>query len=190
MADQSVDASRGNIAPSAPPTVSQPSDYIPAVGDVVEFEYKRRNLKGLVGYCRDGGLVVWARHDPKWSSPTHNSLREYPIKKMLYSVGGSLDYESSKEKAMELFFSAPTFTGSYAERQKQWIEHHGLKVGDKVRVVRKFKYCEDGFDGTKWDLPDSKAVMQGRAYLIERVSSGHIILNGNYFPYFALEPVK
>jgi len=22
----------------------------------------------------------------------------------------------------------PTFTGSYAERQQQWIEHHGLKV--------------------------------------------------------------
>jgi hypothetical protein len=161
---------------------------------VVEFDRHGVVYSGLV---RTDGDMVWGAkskikamksgYDLMWTSLIHCSdTDEY---RLVESTGLDLEWEDASKELINRF-SAPTFTGSYAERQKQWIEHHGLKVGDKVRVVRKFKYCEDGFDGTKWDLPDSKAVMQGRAYLIERVSSGHIILNGNYFPYFALEPVK
>jgi hypothetical protein len=85
--------------------------------------------------------------------------------------------------------AAPTFTGTYAERQAQWIEHHGLKVGSKVRVVRKFDEDEDGFDGHGWDSCNDKIKAQGQIHEISSIRRGQIKLNQcNYYPYFALEP--
>ena len=88
-------------------------------------------------------------------------------------------------------FPATPLTGSYAERQKQWLEHHGLKVGDKVKVVRKFEEDEDGYTGYTFNNRHL-----GQTAAILRISSLGVkidVLSNNdskYHPYFALEPVK
>jgi hypothetical protein len=83
-------------------------------------------------------------------------------------------------------------SGTYAERQAKWIEFHGLKVGDKVKVVRKFKEYQDGFGSCQWDFTTQKASMQGQVYSIAHFPSHNewVCLEESDFPYFALEPVK
>jgi hypothetical protein len=84
------------------------------------------------------------------------------------------------------------FKGTYAERQKQWAKLHGLKVGSKVKVVRKFKGNEDGFLSADWNYTSTKAEMQGTVQRIESFAGGGhgwVRLNSSDFPYFALEPV-
>jgi hypothetical protein len=85
-------------------------------------------------------------------------------------------------------------SGTYAERQAKWIEFHGLKVGDKVKVVRKFKDDEDGYNGYCFD---NKHLGQVGSYL-SCLTKGGLKLDGlqspkndsRWLPYFALEPVK
>jgi hypothetical protein len=94
--------------------------------------------------------------------------------------------------------SAPSFQGTYAERQKQWIEHHGLEVGDMVRVVREFESREDGSSCAGWRSTPAKASAQGNSRYIRSILSKEIVLcekkgqrqGCGTFPYFALEPVK
>lgn len=86
----------------------------------------------------------------------------------------------------------PTFTGSYAERQAQWVKHHGIKVGSKVKVVRKAKSKEDGhgliWSSTKNHYVGSEVtVTHIRDYNNEYSS---ITAEGYDWPYFVLEPVK
>jgi hypothetical protein len=86
----------------------------------------------------------------------------------------------------------PTFTGLYEERQKQWIKRHGLKVGSKVRLVRKFENSENGWNnGSDWESCFEKFL--GKELTIFACERLDIVLSTSelgfdYFPYFALEP--
>ena len=78
---------------------------------------------------------------------------------------------------------------TYSQRQTEWVEKHGLKVGDKVKVLRAAKSYEDGW-GDLWDTCMGKFV--GRECVVESID-GSVWLemdgDGWYFPYFILEPV-
>jgi len=104
----------------------------------------------------------------------------------LFDKDNFAGYVSAKYLALASF--APNPDASYAENQKAWIEYYKIDEESRLKVVCKFERQEGGFDGTVWDCPDSKEAMQGKAYNVERIDSGHIVLYGNYFPYFALEP--
>jgi transcription antitermination factor NusG len=83
---------------------------------------------------------------------------------------------------------APTLTGTYEERQKQWLEYHGLKVGSKVKVVRKFKEDEDGCDCMESSEKDDAV---GSVFTVIEIRETYIVvsrLKDNCFPYSALEP--
>lgn len=83
----------------------------------------------------------------------------------------------------------------YAERAKKWIKENGLKKGDYVKVTRRAKDHEDGWDG-HWT--------KDRDYFIGKVipvsniceSTGVIVSYcccdwaGYDFPYFVLEKVE
>ena len=90
----------------------------------------------------------------------------------------------------------PTFTGSYSERQNQWIEHHGLKVGDNVKVVRVYKNGDNGFCHSSADMGFSpKCKCLGKESKVVLIENCRIVIAAynkcDYtFPYFALEPVK
>ncbi len=81
---------------------------------------------------------------------------------------------------------------AYERSQKLWIEKHGFKVGDKVKVLRKAEDFEDGWS-TFWCSEQDKTI--GKVYQIESfVNNRSVRLYVGYFvvhyPYFVLEPVK
>jgi len=173
-----------------------PAQYEHAAGDVVEFEYKDKALKGIVYRHLSAGLMVengsidcFYVDDP--------DLRNCTITRKVGFVDTMKDV-SSAIAAMTIakaYFSKPTFTGTYPERQAQAVKHYGWKVGSKVEVVRKFKDCEDGYGSMAWDGNSVKKSMQGGVYEIRHIRKTHIGLftEGKDdwwgFPCFALEPV-
>jgi hypothetical protein len=87
----------------------------------------------------------------------------------------------------------------YAERQKEWIKKHNLKVGDKVKVLRRAENHKGGW-GTYWPCQIDDTV--GKTYEVDTISDYSIRLRLNkesggfsgyfdwWYPYFVLEPVK
>lgn len=113
----------------------------------------------------------------------------------------SLCVECEKTGGWHLYLSdvrpvaEPTFTGTYTERQAQWVEHHGLKVGDKVKVVREYTKDEDGFGRVCAKGKDDAVGKTLSVIGIDNVNGAAIklstrIFGSEWFPYFVLEPVK
>jgi len=82
---------------------------------------------------------------------------------------------------------------SYANRQAEWIKKHNVKVGDKVKVLRKCADYEDGW-GETW-VKDMEANI-GKVNRIKTLChsslgiSIEVPCNAFFYPYFVLEPVK
>lgn len=83
---------------------------------------------------------------------------------------------------------------SYQERQDAWIKEHGIKVGSKVRVLRKVSNDgEDGWDcGWNSSMDDSVGGTLTVCEICNRKEDtrGLRLADGWWYPYFALEPVK
>ena len=169
---------------------SQP-DYTPAVGDVVEFKYGDKMLKAIVYMDDNYGLSLIDNTRICNGEGCFRVMEDCNgIKfRRIGKIDVELTHYSKTRSFAKAYFAKPTFTGSYNERQKQWIDFHGLKVGDQVKVVRKFAKNEDGYIGSSWDSGD-KTLRQGKIMTIQRIDSDRIALDSNYWPYFALEPVK
>ena len=83
----------------------------------------------------------------------------------------------------------------YEERAKKWIKENGLKKGDYVKVVRKAKDYEDGWDG-RWTKERDDFI--GKVIPVSDIGeSTGVILSycfcdwaGYDFPYFVLEKVE
>ena len=83
----------------------------------------------------------------------------------------------------------------YAERAKKWIKENDLKKGDYVKVVRKAKDYEDGWDG-RWTKERDDFI--GKVIPVSDIGeSTGVILSycccdwaGYDFPYFVLEKVE
>lgn len=93
-------------------------------------------------------------------------------------------------QADSLELAEATFTPdpdkSYAENQAAWIKHHGLEVGSEVKVVRKFKDDEDGYNGSSRDTYIGTVA----CIALTQGTDGIKLKDSTWFPYFALEPVK
>jgi len=160
-------------------------DYTPAVGDVVEFEYRNTIRRGIV-FCaehsdRDRVLTSCG----SWDIFISDCPDVVFIKK-----SGLLFHRSDSEGCdlVKAYFAQPTFTGSYTACQQQWIEHHGLKVGDKVKVVREYENYEQGCSSVSIE---GDADYVGKVVIITRITSTAIYVKmgdrANFFPYFVLE---
>ncbi len=171
------------------------AEYKP--GDVVEFEYRGVICEGMmfINYCESYGVAfewkdtyIWECTDAIVGGFRKIGHTEHKVGE----GGGSCNDAINTAKA---YFS-PTFTGTYAERQEQWIEHHGIKVGSKVKVVRKFEEGADGSVCMAWDSTQAKAGKQGRTCYIRTIHNREIVLCSikgetqgcGIFPYTALEP--
>lgn len=83
----------------------------------------------------------------------------------------------------------------YAERAKKWIKENGLKKGDYVKVTRRAKDYEDGWDG-RWTKERDDFI--GKVIPVSDIGeSTGVILSycccdwaGYDFPYFVLEKVE
>jgi hypothetical protein len=249
-ADDSLDIARDYFS-------KPPSNYTPAVGDVVEFDDNGQIRKALIYLGKNGDIeslddsleepCFW-RLASELANPT--KIREVSIikdhthwakarliakayfSKPFFKVGDSVKVvrEGSVSSGHDIgtvaevtgigsdsgnlyiegahlalwhspdsleLVPTPTFTGSYAEKQAQWIEYHGLEVGSKVRVVRKFEDDEGGSSCCEWNSSIAKGNLQEQVVFIRSIDKEEIVLTvvkGQYqgcgtFPYFALEPV-
>jgi hypothetical protein len=85
---------------------------------------------------------------------------------------------------------------SYERAQRLWVKKHNLKVGDKVKVLRKAERDEGGWKSFwPWQMDDTV----GKTYEVDTISDYSIRLRLNkesggsllwFYPYTVLEPVK
>lgn len=198
-----VNAENGNaVTPAAPDSTgtatskaSSPSDYIPKEGDVVEFEYGGEKLKAIAYMEKSMGLCIMDNANGQTDGGGYNRiLRKHP--KIVFRKIGEVDttgitrYQDARKKAKAYFSN--TFTPdpdkSYAENQAAWIEFHGLKVGDKVKVMLTCEGCSNG-----WGMSYVSGMERhiGRTVTIEAFRDVNgILANSAYWPYSSLEPVK
>jgi hypothetical protein len=173
----------------------QSKSYTPQVGDVVEFRgYTGLIKKGIVfkanwGFYKNCDGIVYGYGWDKLED-----CRE--IKKIGHTncLDGFQDDSRRTYDTTKQYFSTPTFAGTYAERQQQWIDYHGVKVGDKVKAVRKTEEYQDGSLCGAWNSGVTKANMFGETCTIRGFQDRCVEVQGDVdwfgYPYFALEPVK
>lgn len=80
----------------------------------------------------------------------------------------------------------------YTEKQKQWIKKHNIKVGDKVRIIRKTDPQENG-----WEIPWESAMNNTikKIGIITKISDRGIKISVEnaiewWYPYHVLEKVE
>ena len=80
----------------------------------------------------------------------------------------------------------------YTEKQKQWIKNHNIKVGDKVRIIRKADPQENG-----WEIPWESAMNNTikKIGIITKISNRGIKISientiGWWYPYHVLEKIE
>ncbi len=77
---------------------------------------------------------------------------------------------------------------NFQESQRRWIKENNLRKGDKVKILRSFKYCEMGCD--KNCAPTMKRMVGETCVVADVDSDGDICINGFYWPWFVLEKVE
>jgi hypothetical protein len=174
-----------------------PAEYVPAVGDVVEYGnngeiglhfYNGNDTEMKVILCNKSKISTASLMSMMWLSTDCRSNGS-----LIGRVSQSVNNWDDAGKALKAYFAAeskPTFTGTYEERQAQWVKHHGIEVGSKVKVVRK---AEKGEQGWLKDWADTQTVPLDRNYTMEIEVIHDCGIEtywcNPYFPYFALEPV-
>ncbi len=82
---------------------------------------------------------------------------------------------------------------TYTERQAEWVKANNIKVGDKVKVIRKCETEENGW-GCTWNIH----VMDSAVDKVFKIVNSHykkgillrIGIDECWFPYFVLEKVE
>ena len=162
------------------------ADYKPAAGDVVSFEYGGKTFIGIIGTIT-GNACIWFKR-PERSKAYRIGISSRVCLRKIDKV--DLMGKNGNEAA-KAYFAEPK---SYTERQAAWVKENDVKVGSKVKVVRKFGK-DDGYGATGWDYRPDKAAMQGGVFEVKSFLGKLVNLwteNKNdwwSFPYFALEPV-
>lgn len=183
-----------NFAEGTSDDDSLTTEYVP--GDVVEFKRNGAKQKGVLFRKYGTALGIIFPSVDEYLGLGWVSLNNYTVTKtghtsLMPDNGVSIN---DCKSAIKQYFSTPIFTGSYAERQAQWVAHHGIKEGSKVKVVRKFEKYEDGSNCGRWDHANSKVLMQGQMCEVRFIKNLWIGLDAgeeDYWslPYFVLEPV-
>lgn len=80
----------------------------------------------------------------------------------------------------------------YTEKQKQWIKKHNIKVGDKVRIIRKTDPQENGWE-ISWESAMNNTIK--KIGIITKISNRGIKISVEnaiewWYPYHVLEKVE
>lgn len=137
-----------------------------------------KNAIGKEAYYSDNPTecLEYANNDDKYHLERFNSIENYNCP----FIFGDFNYSCLIVKKIE----------PYEERAKKWIEDNGLKKGDYVKVIRKAKDHEDGWDGfwTK-EMDDSvDKVLQVKS--LNDYEYGIQLEDYKHYPYFVLEKVE
>lgn len=131
---------------------------------------------------------------PNWVGQMDDRIGETMTVSGMTDKGGATMQECSwcfPIESLALASFTPDPDASYEENQAAKVKFYGWTVGSKVKVVRKFEENEGGFTGYSWDSCTEKVAAQGNVVKVTGIRKDHIVINGsNFYPYFALEPVK
>lgn len=117
----------------------------------------------------------------------------------LYRIGSPRPLGAINVKASYPFISSTGFyyflpekEKSYEERQEEWIAANNIKLGDKVRILRKAEDGEEGW-GNVWGGSNADKTV-GKIGIIHSISLREIRVdtdtNWFWYPYFVLEKVE
>ena len=142
-----------------------------------------KNAIGKEAYYSDNPTecLEYANNDDKYHLERFNSIENYNCPFNF----GDFNYSCLIVKKIE----------PYEERAKKWIKENGLKKGDYVKVTRRAKDYEDGWDG-RWTKERDDFI--GKVIPVSDIGeSTGVILSycccdwaGYDFPYFVLEKVE
>lgn len=93
-------------------------------------------------------------------------------------------------------FVMPKKKFSYKEKQDNWIKRHDIKVGDKVKIRKKAKSEENGWETAWVDSMDKAVGKIGSITMIDNSTTGNVGIRvdvegcgGYWYPYFVLAKV-
>lgn len=175
------------------------TEYVPKAGDVVEFNTAARSGLRCVGLVITDDRIIWetkgvvsgARnaHDLMWND-IESVFMTSPLK---INTLESCDNFKEAEGLLVKYFAQPTFEGTYKQRQAQWVKHYGVKVGTKVKVVRKPTPEEMAEDTRVCGYWGDKSYSIGKILKVRRLGFDWCMCleNGtkDAFPYYTLEVV-
>lgn len=160
--------------------------YEPKAGDVVLCQYKD-DSKSAPAIIFSVGSMLHAI----WKGGSH--CNAHPDVTYFEKIGECKVkmncYDDAVSAAKAYFSDTFTPTGTYEERQKQWVEHHGIKVGSKVKMTRKAESHETDWDNS-WTSYMSEQV--GEILTIDYIGGGGIMFKEIHciYPFFVLEPAS
>lgn len=167
--------------------LKEPQEY--TFDEFCALKPKQRKRSNMLIHSRiiletDGSaknLQYWLSDFGKW----HKSLDFTALKDLQYRIDP--DYKAEAEpKPVEK--PEP----SYAERQAAWVKENDVKIGDKVKVLRK---AEDYEQGWNYDWADKMDALIGEIveitgeYIDAEDTNGFLVTGDWYMPYFVLEKV-
>ena len=142
-----------------------------------------KNAIGKEAYYSDNPTecLEYANNDDKYHLERFNGIEKYNCP----FIFGNFNFSCLIVKKEE----------PYEERAKKWIKENGLKKGDYVKVIRKAKDYEDGWD-SRWTKERDDFI--GKVIPVSDIGeSTGVILSycccdwaGYDFPYFVLEKVE
>ncbi len=170
-------------------------------GDVVSYVCEEgKDRVGLVTtrYSYKHKFVLITADGSHWHSFECNPI-SHLVKKLghVADLPGSLSDTTARKKLKEYLAKdaklEPEFTGSYAERYKQWVKHYDVKEGTKVKVLRTAKGYEAGWQNS-WTSYMTKEVGKTLEVGSLQAESKYGVPLGEKslisYPYFVLEVVK
>lgn len=127
------------------------------------------------------GQLGWINNTLDCLERESNDIEPYPV----YKSKDSEHPFRAKGKVNRIYFY-PAPEPTYSERQAQWLEKNGIKVGSRVNITM------DGPAGANtsgfylWD----RKKLEGKSHVIQQIHSNCIVVEGWSFPYTSLEKAE
>jgi hypothetical protein len=157
------------------------------VGDVVIFDYHDDKLTGIL--APDGDYAAYHTDGSEGSFGDHLVSNVTPTGQ---NISGLVTWTDTLNALKGLPKTEPDFSGSYAERQAQWIKHHGLEVGSKVRVTGPNDMLKGSSAAYHSQEELDRCGTEGKIMSIDQTCIRIRLDSGGSWnmPYTVLEPVK
>lgn len=129
------------------------------------------------------GKLLWGVRTGWKTEVLHNVFKDAGIYEPFYNGRASFSCIIRKKEP------------PYRERQAEWVEKVGLKAGDKVRILRKFDDCEQGFH-CGMNSEGKMDCLVGKVVEVWGIDARSICLYNEdksdwwVWPYFCLEKVE
>lgn len=164
-------------------------DDVITAKDILTGAVDKESLIGKTVYYSDllTSIVMYASSDDGKGKLLEVDIDDSIVRPFLVDTpGGDKVWRS---------YIIPKKEKSYEERQAEWVEKVGLKAGDKVRILRKFDDCKQGFH-CGMNPEGQMDCLVGKVVEVMEIDARSICLYNEdksdwwVWPYFCLEKVE